>query len=39
MQFAMKDGSATSQQLFHQRAAERLAIRTITKVRGLVGNE
>jgi len=35
----MKDGSATSEQLFHQRAAERLQISTITNVCGLVGNE
>ena len=33
MQFAMKDGSGRSEQLFHQRAAERLQIRTITNVR------
>jgi len=39
MQVAMKDGSATSEQLFHLRAAVGLWIRTITKVRGLVGNE
>jgi len=39
MQVAMKDGSATSEQLFHLRAAEGLRIRTITKVGGLVGNE
>ena len=38
MQFAMKDGSATSEQFFHRRAAER-PMSTITNVCGLVGNE
>jgi hypothetical protein len=39
MEIALKDGSATFAQLFYVRAAERLPIRTVTKVRGVVGSE
>ena len=41
MQIAMKDkdSSATSERVFHLHGADRLSIKTITKVCGLVGNE
>ena len=41
MQIAMKDedSSAASERVFHLHGADRLSIKTITKVCGLVGNE
>jgi hypothetical protein len=41
MQIAMKDKEsiATSERVFLLHGADRLSIKTITKVRGLVGNE
>jgi len=39
MQIAINDRSDASQPLFRLRDAKRLSIRTITRVRGLVGNE
>ena len=41
MQIAMKnkESIATSERVFHLHGADRLSIKTITKVRGLVGND
>jgi hypothetical protein len=41
MQIAMKDKEsiATSEPVFHLHVAGRLPIKTITRVRGLVGND